>query len=124
MLTSRIDIIRTPNKEVATKLANQAIENIFTWSDILDYLDWHVVNELQSTENISDDIPANVIKTIRDKVANLLVQKWEFRKRYDICQKAMATAKDEILNNHAGIQFSESQITFGLAEFLKPYLKG
>ena len=113
-----INILRSPGRDYAWKMANEATKRMNTWSDILDYLDWNVINELQTTDNSTDEIPAEIIIHIREKVRSLLIQKWEMRRRYDICKKAAENAMQEVLKNKEGIEFSDNQAKHGITQFL------
>jgi hypothetical protein len=115
---TRLDILKTPTKAMAEKSASQAVKHVATWADALDYLEWNQVNELQTTDHVTDDIPADVLCYIREKIAYLLVVKWELRKRYEICQKAAQSALDEVQNNRLGIEFDEGQAKHGLSQFI------
>ena len=116
---SLADILRSPTKQYALKATDEALKYLNTWADVTDYLDWNVVNELQTTENVADNIPDEIIAYIRNKVRDLILQKWETKRRYDICRKAAQQAIDAVLKNIDGIEFSDNQAKHGLSQFIR-----
>jgi hypothetical protein len=119
MIPTRRDILSAPTRKIAEKATEQAAKHMETWADILDYLDWNQVNELQTTNEVTDKIPSEYVCKVRERVTHLLITKWEMRKRYEICQKAYNNMIDEVMSNHAGIDFDTEGAQMGVGMFLK-----